>query len=118
MLIGISDRTRAMSAKLSCSEKKAIENYMLGAINDFCKNCKGQELSVRKLFGEENRDWNGTPMQEIYDYHISNGKTEKAAKRSSAIDAGNFLKKILKNDKVRKFEFTRKTSGNNYKLVK
>lgn len=118
MLIGISNRTREMSAKLSCGEKEMIKCYIFGAIDSFCKNCKGQDFSVRILFGEENKDWHGTPMQKIYDYHISQGKTDKEAKNLAAKDAGYFLKKLLKEDeRERTFKFTFKDTSNRYILL-
>lgn len=115
MLKGISPRVKSMSAKLSNEDLELVKAYMLGAINDFCKNNKNEAFSIRIMFGEDNADWRKTPMQKIYDYHINNGKSHDEARKIAGQDAGHLLKRIL-NDDDRTFEFVGKDSSNKYKL--
>ena len=92
------------SAKLSTDETNLAKKYLQGAVHSFCKNNPGVAFSLRDLVGGENKDWRETPLQPIYNYHISLGKTEKKAKIQAAIDAGWLLKAVLEEEKARAFE--------------
>lgn len=105
-----------ISAKLLPVDVEIIKIYMQGAVEGFC-NCNPKDnLSVRILFGGNNRNWNETPMQKIYDYYIKIGKPEKDAAKSASIDAGKLLTSVLA-DNSREFELVGKDSGNIYRLV-
>ena len=68
------------SARLSTEEIELAKRYLQGTIHSFCKNNPGKAFSLRDLVGGENKDWGETPLQPIYDYHISLGKTKEKAK--------------------------------------
>ncbi len=92
------------SAKLPEEEMELIKRYLQGAVHSFCKNNPNKAFSVRDLLGGENKDWGETPLQPIYNYHISLGKTEEKAKKQAASDAGWLLKAVLSEEKNRCFE--------------
>lgn len=96
-------RIQKPSAKLSPEEMELAKGYLQGAVHSFCKNNPGAPFSLRELVGGENRDWNATPLQALYDYHITAGKTKDKAKRQAAIDAGWLLKAVLAEDQNRYF---------------
>lgn len=99
-----SGKRQRTSAKLSAEELKLAKRYLQGAVHSFCKNNPGEAFSLRDLVGGENKDWGETPLQPIYNYHISLGKTEEKAKKQAAIDAGWLLKSVLAEEKNRCFE--------------
>lgn len=91
-----------------------IKKYILDAVNTACAD--NEVFSVRSLFGGHNRDWNNTPLQEIYNYHIGTGKSHKKAANRAGIDVGWLLKDILEEDS-RTFEIFGKDTGTLYKLI-
>lgn len=91
------------SAKLLHEETEQVKRYLQGAVHSFCKNNPGKAFSLRDLVGGENKDWRETPLQAIYEYHISTGKAKPKAKRQAAIDAGWLLKAVLAEDESRCF---------------
>lgn len=95
---------RKASATLSAKELELAKKYLQGAVHSFCKNNPGKAFSLRDLVGGENRDWGETPLQAIYEYHVSSGKAKPKAKRQAAIDAGWLLKAVLAAEKNRCFE--------------
>lgn len=96
-------RIRQISAKLFPKEMELAKRYLQGAVHSFCKNNPEIAFSLRDLVGGENKDWGETPLQAIYDYHISLGKTKEKAKKQAAIDAGWLLKSVLAEDESRCF---------------
>lgn len=96
-------RIRRISAKVSPKETLLAKKYLQGAVHSFCKNNPGEAFALRDLVGGENRDWNGTPLQALYAYHISTGKSDPDAKQRAAVDAGWLLKAALAEDTSRYF---------------
>lgn len=84
---------------LTVVDKQLIEAFMQGAIYSWVKNRKGEWFAVRDLVGGENTDWSGTPLQQLYDKHITAGKSSDAAHDAAAHDIGWIVKSILANDK-------------------
>lgn len=109
-------RTYNITAKLIPADIEVIKVYMLGAVNAFCNVKPDEAFSARILFGGNNKNWNGTPMQKLYDYYIKEGKSEEDAHQSAAIDAGRLLKALLEKDS-RNFEIVGKDTGTLYKLA-
>ncbi len=116
MIINNTKKTYKISADLIPVDEEIIKVYIQSSVNAFCNN-KDSVFSVRILFGGDNRDWNGTPLQKIYDYYIKEGKTQEQAGQRAAIDVGRLLKSFLEND-GRKFETVGKDTGLRYKLVR
>lgn len=105
--------TKQISAKLSDLETANAKLYIKGAVHSFCENNKGEDFSVRILFGGDNRNWYDTPIQKIYDYYEVNQYSDSA--RRAAIDVGRLLKAVLSEDKSRTYD---KVDGytNSYRL--
>ena len=95
---------RSISAKISPQETELAKAYIKGAVHSFVKNNPKQKMSVRILFGAENKDWYDTPLQVIYDYY--NSKNRVNAKERAAIDVGWLLKTVLAEDDSREYEET------------
>ena len=103
-----------ISAKLSPQEFELAKAYIKGAVHGFCKNNPNQEFSARILFGGENGDWHGTPLQRIYEWHCEAGTSDP--KERAAIDVGWLLKVVLHED-VRTFVLTGKDTGQRYQQI-
>lgn len=105
------------SAKISTEDTELAKKYLQGAVHSYCKNNPGQAFSVRDLAGGENKDWGETPLQAIYDYHISLGKTKEKAKKQAAIDVGWLLKAVLAAEENRLFEQTQGARSKQYRKI-
>jgi hypothetical protein len=88
-------------------KKYLIKAFMQGAVYSWVKNRMGDQFTVRDLVGGENYNWEGTPLQVLYDRHVESGKDHDAAVLAAAIDLGRLTKIVLhedrrhfKNDKV------------------
>jgi hypothetical protein len=80
-------------------EKELIKAFMQGAVYCWVKNRKDEQFAVRDLMGGENFDWNGTPLQALYDKYNRAGKDDKSAIKAAAIDLGWIVKSLLDADK-------------------
>ena len=105
---------KSISAKLSDLEIENAKLYIKGAVHSFCKNSKGEDFSVRILFGGDNRNWYDTPIQTIYNYYEANQYADPAER--AAIDVGWLLKAVLSEDKSRTYD---EIDGytNSYRLI-
>ena len=115
MIIDSNQTVYNISAKIPLINIIVAKAYIQGAVHSHCNTNHDKPLSVRILFGGENRNWADTPLQIIYDYHKSvqaNDPAEKAAK-----DVGWLLKEVLIEDK-RSFKYVGKDTGNKYILIK
>lgn len=115
MLTNNTKRIYSISADLLPIDTAIIKVYIQGAVYSFCNNNPKENFSVRILFGGDNRDWNGTPLQRIFDWYIKDGKNHQDAADRAAIDLGILLKTVLTED-ARQYEITGKDSGTLYRL--
>ena len=97
-------------------EKALIKAFMQGAVYSWIKNRKDEPFAVRDLVGGENLDWNGTPLQVLYDKHVSSGKDNDAAFEAAAKDLGWLVKALLDDDK-RTFLIDKEGLVNSYRWV-
>ena len=117
------DETRNISS-LNDSEKQHAKDFLQGLVYCWCKNQPDKEFAAQYLVGGENKDWNGTPLQQVYDHYLEHykkdGKTEKEAEGSAhdqaAKDVGWLLKSMLHDDK-RKFKQIKGGRVNSYKWL-
>ena len=114
MLKGEDVKINRISAKIPPQESELAKAYIQGAVHGFCKNNPNQEFSARILFGGENGDWRGTPLQEIYEWHCKAGTSDP--KKQAAVDVGWLLKAVLHED-VRTFVQTEKDTGQRYQQL-
>ena len=98
------------------SDRNLIRAFMQGAVYSWVKNCPGEPFAVRDLVGGPNSDWNGTPLQVLYDRHIDSRKTEDEAFEAAAKDLGWIVKSLLSDDH-RTFEVARAGLVNTYLWV-
>ena len=100
--------------------------FIQGAVYCWCKNKPGEVFAVRDLFGRENTDWGGTPLQEIYGHwsslyrgqhpELSDDELHEKAADQAAIDVGWLMKSVLQNDR-REFESSDVGKAKGYKWV-
>lgn len=101
MIIG-NVNLRRISADLSSENIERIKIYLQGAVYCWCKNCKNENIepswfAARDLFGGDNYYWEGTPLYELYLWHLNNNAEDPV--NMAGRDVGNLLKEILYNDK-------------------
>ena len=95
--------------------KEKILKYIQGAVYCWCKNFGDKAFAACDLFGGVNNNWNGTPLQALYDYqkkHNQQNLLEKDLKHKAGIELGWIMKKNIKVDD-RRFS-TYKTSQRRY----
>lgn len=98
MITNNNKRIVKISAKVSEKDLKLMENYILGAVHGFTAAADSKSFKVRDLFGFDNRDWNGTPIQKIYEFYLKSLPHEDAADKAGK-DVGKLLRKVLAEDK-------------------
>lgn len=79
-------------------DRKTIETFLKDCIYDWCKHYGEKEFAARDLVGGDNWDWNGTPLQALYDKYKKAGKSHGDAFDAAAKDAGKLLKKVIEED--------------------
>lgn len=114
MIENTSQTVRHISAKIPEAEIQLAKAYIQGAVHNHCSNDPASELSVRILFGGDNRDWGNTPLQAIYEYYKDIKKAKDPA-GDAAKDVGWLLKAVLTED-ARTFEYVGKDTGGIYKM--
>lgn len=97
MLKNPNSTIRSISADILAVDTEVAKVYIKGAVHCFCKNNPNEKFSARTLFGGENKDWNDTPLQKIYDYYVKKGVND--AVNRAAVDVGWLLKSVLSEDK-------------------
>jgi len=101
---------------ISDEQKALINSFMQGAVYCWNKNRSGEPFAVRDLMGGENFDWNGTPLQALYEKHISAGKEHEEAIGAAAKDLGWLVKSVLARDK-RTFEAGKEGLVSSYRWI-
>jgi hypothetical protein len=89
--------TRNVSG-LTNEQTRLIKAFLQGAAYTWIKNSPGVPFAARDLVGGINADWNGTPLQALYEKHTNAGKTHDQAFEAAAIDLGWLLKSALADD--------------------
>lgn len=89
---------------------ESIFSFLQGAVYCWCVANGDRQFALRNLVGGVNADWNGTPLQAIYDHYLDHYRSERAntpeetAFTEAAQYAGSMLNVMLQND-VRVFTF-------------
>ena len=98
-------------------ELRQMRDYLLGAVQVWCRDRHGEWFAARDLLGGANRYWQGTPLMALYDYYLSqsNGDDDYAF-HQAARAAGNLLKRVLVEDEKRTYE-TRKRFTREYRWI-
>ena len=86
-------------------DTKNIQNYLLGAINCFIRRNNDTWFKAKDIILS---DWNGTPLQNIYDFFETNGLSEEESWKKAGMCLGKILKKTISDDsrifETRKFQ--------------
>ncbi len=98
MIINSNKKIVKISAQVSENDLELMKMYILGAVHGFTVVAEQKSFKVRDLFGYDNRDWNGTPIQEIYEFYLKSLPHKEAAEKA-AQDVGKLLRKVLTDDK-------------------
>ncbi len=83
-----------ITKKLSNNELQKIKKYLKKRVNNWIKRNLSKPFTLRDLVGKENANWNGTPLQILYDKNSHLANEEKQYKQA-AKDAGNLLKQVV-----------------------
>lgn len=94
---------------LNDQEIQAIKNYLKERVNDWIKKNPSEPFTLSDLVGKENANWEGTPLQRLYDKN-SHFNDEKKQYAQTAKDAGLLLKKVLEED-LRTFSLEKKRTN-------
>jgi hypothetical protein len=97
------------------AEEARILDFLQGAVYLWCKAHPADWFSLRDFMGGANNDWDGTPMQELYDRHAGVMASRDAARRA-AMDGGRLLKRVLDAD-GRIFEARKGYRAAEYRLI-
>lgn len=89
---------------LKAEEEKAIKDYLLGAVRTWTRDRKNREFAARDMVGGNNKNWEGTPLQILYDKHRKSRRNHTQAHANAAKELGHLLKAVLRDDKRRTFE--------------
>jgi len=84
---------------ISEMQKHQIMNFLQGAVYCWCKNRFKEPFAMKDLMGDKNKDWEGTPLIELYKKHINLGKSSDDAFCEAAKDSGWLLKTVIINDR-------------------
>jgi len=95
MLVPVHKR-RNIVAKINENQKQRIRDFIQGSVYCFWKNSSSNRFTARDLFGGENRDWKGTPLIELYNWHVQNGSSDPMS--MAAKDIGWLLLDVLSDD--------------------
>ena len=82
---------------LNDQEIQAIKNYLKERVNDWIKKNPSEPFTLSDLVGKENANWEGTPLQRLYDKN-SHFNDERKQYAQAAKEAGHLLKQVLEED--------------------
>ena len=82
------------------------ESFVQGAVYCWCVSRPNEEFAVVHLFGNENKNWQDTPLQVIYDNLAA--ENEDTARNNARHSVGWLLKKVLHYDTRRTFLLTKR----------
>ena len=84
---------------LTDAQRDGIRAFVQGAVYCWVKNSSEEWFHVRDLVGGANTDWNGTPLQALYEKHIVAGSAAAEAYEAAAKEIGWIVKAVLSDDK-------------------
>lgn len=102
---------------LTTEQTQLAKAFLKGAVYCWLKNRKNEVFALRDLFGGENTNWSGTPLQCIWEKQKNKGKTNDEAYEQAAVDVGWLLKAVLAEDTTRTFKKVKLGLTNGYVLV-
>lgn len=90
---------------LSKGAQAELDAYARGLILGY--SLTNQQFTVSTLVGEKHGDWEGTPLNPIYQYHLQREAKGEIlnAQNEAGKDMGRIFKNIMAQDKVNKYIF-------------
>ena len=98
-------------------ELQRMSDYLLGAVQAWCRDRHGEWFAARDLLGGANYYWQGTPLMRLYEYYMeqSDGDSDYSVRQAGRA-AGHLLKRVLIEDSKRTYE-TRQGYTREYRWV-
>ncbi len=82
---------------LSPGQERRVRDFLHGAVCCWCKTKKSQWFSFRDLIGKDKKYWQETGLKELYKNNQRKRSADPAMQ--SAVDAGWFLKSVLRDER-------------------
>lgn len=79
-------------------EANEIQEFITRLYNAVLNQSETIEFTLRDVLGGFNRDWNGTPLQKIYNVYFERINDRDITYQRAAREAGAFLKRALDKD--------------------
>lgn len=99
------------------AELQRMRDYLLGAVQAWCRDRHGEWFAARDLLGGANYYWQGTPLIRLYDYYMEQSdQDDEYSVRQAGRAAGHILKRVLNEDTKRIYE-TRTAYTRQYRWV-
>lgn len=102
MIRGINTYTNVRG--FSERELQRMRDYLLGAVQVWCRDRHGEWFAARDLLGGANTYWQGTPLQRLYDYYMGYSDDDVFSRKQAGRAAGHLLKRVLIEDRKRTYE--------------
>lgn len=83
---------------LSATQLQMIRVYLQGHAYDWCQNKPNEWSYAYRLIGIVNRNWYGTPLQDLHDYYLNKGREDKYAHTQTARTADWLLWQVIVED--------------------
>lgn len=94
-----------------------MRDYLLGAVQAWCRDRHGEWFAARDLLGGANFYWQGTPLLPLYIYYMERSNHDNVySVKQAGRAAGHLLKRVLIEDSKRTYE-TRKGYTRQYRWV-
>ena len=90
------------------AHQEEIRAYLREKLDAWCaSHHKGDDLAARDWLGGQNRDWHGTPLQELYNFYASRNRGDRYAYREAGKASGRILKGVIDRDEHHMFHLAR-----------
>lgn len=100
------------------AHQEEIRAYLREKLDAWCASHHQRDVfAARDWLGGRNRDWNGTPLQELYNYYLRKNRGEVYAYREAGKAAGRILKGVIDSDEQHMFHMTREYRTVRYRWV-
>lgn len=87
------------------NELQRMRDYLLGAVQAWCRDRHGEWFAARDLLGGANFFWQGTPLIRLFDFYMArSGNDSEYSVKQAGRAAGHLLKRVLIEDTKRMYE--------------